>query len=288
MPLKGVALAESLYGDAALRMSDDIDVLVPPDSAIEAFHLLVSSGYQSEFTSQPRLLELNVRYGKDCLLIRKEPAYTVGLELHSALVWGSSLDRGLLEQVWAEAPRITFRGVPAFALSAEWEFLYLAITAHRHGGSSLKWYVDLDRFCRQRSIDWKRTAEKATSLGWAAAVRSSLQVCSSLFETPASPAFSSTPPQHRVGVPRPSALPSPASNVFLFGLLDTPTRKLRYLGIRLFIPTLADCEFLRLPQSLFFLYYLLRPLRVMVKVAGWFIAAGMARLSRLLRGVRLW
>jgi len=85
MPLKGIPLAESLYGDAALRVSDDIDLLVPLDSAIEAFHILVSSGYQLEFTSQPRLLELNVRYGKDCLLIRKEPAYTVGLELHS--VW---------------------------------------------------------------------------------------------------------------------------------------------------------------------------------------------------------
>jgi hypothetical protein len=85
MPLKGIPMAESLYGDAALRVSDDIDLLVPLDSAIEAFHILVSSGYQSEFTSQPRLLELNVRYGKDCLLIRKEPAYTVGLELHS--VW---------------------------------------------------------------------------------------------------------------------------------------------------------------------------------------------------------
>ena len=69
-PLKGIPLAESLYGDAALRVSDDIDLLVPLDSAIEAFHILVSSGYQSEFTSQTRLLELNVRYGKDCLLTR--------------------------------------------------------------------------------------------------------------------------------------------------------------------------------------------------------------------------
>jgi hypothetical protein len=288
MPLKGIALAESLYGDAALRISDDIDVLVLPRHTVEAFRILVSSGWKSEINSQPRLLELNARYGKDCLLIRKEPAYTVGLELHSALVWGASLESGLLEQVWAEAQRITFRGVPAFALSAEWEFLYLAITAHRHGGSSLKWYVDLDRFCRQRSIDWKKTGEKAMSLGWAAAVRSSLQVCSSLFETPVGPAFSSTPPQHRVGVPRPSALPSPASNVFLFGLLDTPTRKLRYLGIRLFIPTLADCEFLRLPQSLFFLYYPLRPFRVIVKVGGWFLAAGIKKLWCLLRGVHLW
>ena len=288
VPLKGIALAESLYGDPALRVSNDIDVLVRSRQAIEAFRILVSSGWQSEFTAQPRLLELNVRYGKDCLLIRKQPAYTVGLELHSALVWGASLETGLLDEVWADAQRISFRGVRAFALSAEWEFLYLAIMAHRHGGSSLKWYVDLDRFCRRRSIDSEKTSEKAKSLGWAAAVRSSLEVCSSLFETPVGPAFRSTPPRHRVGVPRPSALPSPASNLFLFGLLDTPTRKLRYLAIRLFIPTLADSEFLPLPPSLFFLYYPLRPFRVIVKLGGWFLAAGIRRFSRLLRGVRLW
>jgi hypothetical protein len=201
MPLKGIPLAESLYGDAALRASDDIDLLVPLDSAIEAFHILVSSGYQSEFTTQPRLLELNIRYGKDCLLMRKEPAYTVGLELHSALVWGGSLDRGLLEQVWAEAPRITFRGVPAFALSADWEFLYLAIIATRHGGSSLKWYADLDRMCYRSSVDWKKASQRARSLGWEKVVRSSLETCSALFETSFDSAFGSPPPSRRSRVP---------------------------------------------------------------------------------------
>ena len=287
MPLKGIPLAESLYGDAALRVSDDIDLLVPPDSAIKAFHILVSSGYQSEFTSQPRLLELNVRYGKDYLLMRKEPAYTVGLELHSALVWGGSLDRGLLEQVWAEAPRITFRGAPAFALSADWEFLYLAIIANRHGGSSLKWYADLDRMCYQSSVDWKKASQRAHSLGWEKVVRSSLETCSALFETSFDSAFGSPPPSPRSRVPPLSDAPPPASNLVLFRLLHTPARKLRYLAIRLFVPTDADCKSFSLPDSLFFLYYVLRPLRVTVKLGGWFLAAGIKRFWRLLRGVHL-
>ena len=288
MPLKGIPLAESLYGDAAQRVSDDIDLLVPLGQAIEAFHILVSTGYQSEFTSQPRLLELNVRYGKDCLLTRKEPAYTVGLELHSALVWGGSLDRGLLEQVWAEAPPITFRGVPAFALSAEWEFLYLAILAGRHSGSSLKWYADLDRMCYRSSVDWKKASQRAQSLGWDKVVRSSLATCSALFETPFDSAFGPPSPSRWPRVPRPSDAPPPASNLVLFRLLNTPARKFRYLAIRLFVPTTADCKFCSLPDSLFFLYYVLRPLRVTVKVGGWFLAAGIRRLSRLLGGVHLW
>ena len=264
MQLKGVVLAEWVYGDAALPVSDDIDPLVPLSHAIEVFHILVSSGYQSEFTSQPRLLELNVRYGKDCLLMRKEPAYAVGLELHSALVWGSSLDRGPLEQVWAEAPRITFRGAPAFALSADWEFLYLAIIASRHGGSSLKWYADLDRMCYRSSVDWKKASQRAQSLGWEKIVRSSPATCSALFETSFDSAFGSPPPSRRPRVPRPLDAPPPSSNLVLFRLLNAPGRKLRYLAIRLFVPTGADCNFCSLPESLFFLYYVLRPLRVTV------------------------
>jgi hypothetical protein len=285
MPLKGIPMAESLYGDAALRVSDDIDLLVPVDGAIAAFRILVSSGYQSGFTSQPRLLELNIRYGKDCLLTRIEPAYAVGLELHSALVWGGSLDRGLLEQVWAEAPRIMFRGVPAFALSAEWEFLYLAILASRHGGSSLKWYADLDRMCYRGSVDWKKASQRAQSLGWEKVVRSSLETCRALFETSFDSTLGSPPPSRRSDVPRPLDAAPASSNLVLFRLLNTPGRRLRYLAIRLLVPTGADGNFCSLPDSLFFLYYVLRPLRVIVKAGGWFLAASIKRLWRLLRCV---
>ena len=39
MPLKGVALAESLYGDPALRVCSDINVLVPPAMLLRLFTL---------------------------------------------------------------------------------------------------------------------------------------------------------------------------------------------------------------------------------------------------------
>jgi len=283
VPLKGVALAESLYGDPALRVSDDIDVMVPASRAIEAFHVLVASGYQSDFTGRPNLLQLNMRYSRDCLLIRPGPPYIAALELHSGLVWGGPLERGLLEQVWADARPMTFRGAPAFAMSTEWELLYLAISALRHAGASLKWYADIDRLCSRRPVDWKKVSERARSLGWEAPVRASLQLCSSFFETPLDPVFASAPQAALSRVPPPSDVLSPSDNLFLLSLLDTPARKLRYLAIRLFIPTLADCESLSLPESLFFVYYPLRPLRVAAKVTGWYLEAGVRKLFRLFR-----
>src|SRR5208337_1343732 len=279
LPLKGVALGESLYGDAALRVCSDIDVLVPTKNVAEAFHFLLSSGYEAEFT-QPRLLDLVVRYGKHCILTRQDCMRAYFLELHSGLLWGGQLERELLEEIWSGASRKSFYGVPAFALSAEWEFLYLAVHAAQHGWLSLRWYVDLDRLCRRGMIDWKRVNEKAKWLGWQAAVRSSLAACASLFETPVDPALGSTPPPRRSRVPRPSNLQVPSENLFLFRLLKTPARKLRYLGIRLLVPTPAECRLLPLPASLFFLYYVLRPLRVACNTTRWFVQAIIHRFRR--------
>jgi hypothetical protein len=278
MPLKGIALGESLYSDPALRVCADIDVLVPTKDVAEAFHLLVSSGYEAEFT-QPRLLDLVVRYGKHCILTRQDRMRAYYLELHSGLLWGGQLERELLEEIWSDAGRRSFSGVPAFALSPEWEFLYLAVHAAQHGWLYLRWYVDLDRLCCRGTIDWKKVSEKAKWLGWEAAVRSSLAACASLFETPLDPALGSTPPPRRSRVPRPSDLQVPSENLFLLRLLKTPAGKLRYLAIRLLVPTPAECRLLPLPASLFFLYYALRPLRVACNTFKWFVQAGMKILS---------
>jgi hypothetical protein len=276
MPLKGIALGESLYGDPALRVCADIDVLVPPQHAIEAFHIVVASGYQPEFT-QPRLLDLVARYGKHFVMTRQDRLRAYALELHSGLLWGGRLERDLLEEIWSEAAQRSFHGVPAFALSAEWEFLYLAVHAAQHGWLALTWYVDLDRLCRRGAIDWKRVSEKARWLGWEAAIRSSLAASASLFETPLDPALGSTPSPRRSRVPPQPELQVPSENLFLLRLLRTPGRKLRYLTIRFLVPTPAECQLLPLPAWLFFLYYPLRPLRVACNTAKWFVQAGWKR-----------
>jgi hypothetical protein len=280
-PLKGTVLAESLYGDAALRTCADIDVLVPPRHAIEAFHVVVSSGYQPEITL-PRLLDLVARYGKHFVLTRYDPLRAYTLELHSGLYWGGQLERELLETIWSDAGRKSFYGVPAFALSAEWEFLYLAVHAAQHAWLSLTWYVDLDRLCRRGAIDWKSVNEKAQGLGWDATVRSSLAVCRALFDTPLDPVFGATPPPRLSPVLPPSDFQVPSENLFLLRLLNTPARKLHYLAIRLLVPTPAECNLVPFPASLFFLYYLLRPLRLTCNAARWLVQGAWKSVRRAL------
>jgi len=309
MPVKGTALAESLYGDPALRVCADIDILVPPRYFIEAFRLMVSAGYQSRFTPPP-VLELTARYGKDCALVREDGACVYPLQLHCGLVWGGPVERDLLEQIWSEAVPKTFYGVPAFALSADWEFLYLAVHAARHGLTPLKWLADLDGLCARGAVDWEKVKEKARRLAWEGAVQRSLAACAALLDTPVqplspgplspgplfpgpilsgplSPGNDSRPPRRTLPeqfhLPRPSALQIPSEVIFGARLLRSRSQKLRFLAARLFIPTSADCRLLSLPSSLFFLYYPLRPLRVACMVTWWLVQAGWGGLRRTLR-----
>ena len=94
IPLKSTILAETLYGDPALRVSADIDLLVPAANVIDAHNLILSSGYHSEIT-QPFFLDLLARFGKDCELMREDQLCTYPVELHCGLVWGGRLERDL-------------------------------------------------------------------------------------------------------------------------------------------------------------------------------------------------
>ena len=248
IPLKGIALAASLYEDPALRVFEDMDVLVPTDRAIEAFRLIVSSGYKPEFTQQ-FLLDLLVRYGKDCLLMRETPLCTYPLELHCGLVWGGTLERGLLKSIWSDATRETTYGVPALALSPDWEFLYLATHAARHGQDSLKWFIDLDRFCSRGGFEWASVQIKARQLGWEDAVRDSLWASADLLGTSVDSAFAVISRRP----PRPldlAGLEVPGGIFLLTRLLKTPAQKLRFLRHWFLIPTPADARFSPLLRSL--------------------------------------
>lgn len=284
IPLKGIALAESLYGDPALRTCADLDILVHPKDVAESLRLLQSSGYEARF-ADPSFVHLLARYGKDCALMRGDTQSVYPLQVHCGLIWGGPAERRLLAEIWSDAAPQPFHAVPAYALSPEWEFLYLAVHAARHGLSLFKWLVDLDWLSVRGALDWKMVQEKARRLGWERAVQSCLAACAALLETPVPEPFAGTAPPApaRIRAPAPGPLEIPLETLFCMRLLPTLSQRLQFLAIRLFVPTPADGEFLHLPSALFFLYYFLRPWRLTGAVAGWSIQAGAARLRRLLR-----
>jgi hypothetical protein len=283
IPVKGLALADSLYGNFAMRYVSDLDILVPPGQALAARRALIAHGYESPFPEW-FFRHFQFRTNPDCWLWAREPRRRHLVELHWRVLEHTSRGREATEDLWAEArPALCF-GAPAYALSAEWEFLYVAWHASGESPVLLKWLADVHDLGANRSIDWEKVWEKAERFEVARPVEKVLNIVEELFDGPAPQRFSARPLPARARFfpagagsraaptalsPRACMFPAAAegagaSPVFpVLRSMGRPSERLRWLARMLFVVRENDEQLFHLPPSLSLLYYALRPLRLL-------------------------
>jgi hypothetical protein len=168
VPFKGPTLSEKLYGDPALRMFCDLDLLVPHDQVRAMVDLLIEEGYLPIF--KPADLR---RW-----LQPKSQHFHCSLQ-HPSGGW-------LVEVHWAVFPAWR-RALPPAPVVDEWlllgegdtveALLYLCIHGTKHWWWQLKWVVDVDRCVRSaQNLDWDDLFARAEERGCARVVRLALQL----------------------------------------------------------------------------------------------------------------
>jgi len=266
IPLKGPALAEALFGDAALREFSDVDILVPRASVARACAALAAAGYARDAREEPVapgevdwLLEGNIEYG----FISPDPPGCL-VELHWDIAWRWCPGPDALADLWADARPRAFRGREAQAVGPEWDLLYLAVHAARHRWGRLKWLVDVHELCARREIDGAAVGDKARRFGLGAVVAITLGACRALLGTPVPPGAPAVapPPWLDLFPATPGALGVWRGVLYPARLLEGPSAGLRYLARVLLRPTLAERRLVRLPATLRPLYSPLRVLRL--------------------------
>jgi hypothetical protein len=263
IPLKGLALAQWLYGDPALRACADMDILVSRGLVAMAMDLLKAHGYESEAKTK-FFADLLLRTGKECEFRRKSEGCSFLIDLHWGFLWGGRSERQLTQKIWTNAYPSTIFGAPAYELSAEWQFLLLSAHAARHQWQGLKWLVDIHDLCSSKNIKWNEVNKHASALGWQRIVSLALVACHRLFATPIPPEIASTSLPGSIKL-FPESGPDSARDPFLpLRLMPRASMRLRYFVERLLLPTAAESRIIALPQYLSFLYCFLRVLRL-----GW-------------------
>ena len=182
IPLKGVALSESLYGDTSLRVCSDLDILVPRSLVARSFQVLLRNRYEARLPEETLIripLGNAIEYG----FTRTDGPIGCRLELHWGMFCGSCNDERAAAEVWRESKPATFFGVTARQLSPEWELLYLAAHAARHRCEDLKWLADIHDAVSLRPVDWERLSSAARRHGWDYALGLSLGPCGALMGT---------------------------------------------------------------------------------------------------------
>lgn len=278
VPFKGPVLADLLYGNVSLRQFADLDILIQEKDFIRARQLLMTDGYRPEFELKSKAEQEHLRF-EHALQFRK-PASGFVLELHWRF---GSLNQAFpvdARDVWKRLEPQSFQGRQVRTLSHEDLLLYLSAHGGKHGWDRLEWIVCIAELVRiSTSIDWDALSRRAITSGAVRSLHVALLLADDfsripLPETLATKIAGDATAQklarqirHQLFLPE----AEPARREVLRHTLYLRTRErwkdrariVFHSSMRIPHPNARDWKLFRVPASLSFLYYLLRPIRLM-------------------------
>jgi hypothetical protein len=190
IPYKGPALASLIYGNFALRPSEDLDFVLRQRDIPQAFEVLRSAGYKAELDPEiardAQCLERG-NIGQYCFYSRSGQL----VELHTEKTlryFPVPLDwEGLHGRIQTVA--ISGRSVKTFSL----EDLLILLSVHgaKHFWNRLCWIADIAEIVRTpRGVDWTLSEKLAARMGCRRMWLLGLSLAKEILEAPLPPAIS--------------------------------------------------------------------------------------------------
>jgi hypothetical protein len=281
MPYKGLALAELIYGDIALRQSGDIDLLIHAQDLPRIRDAVGELGYMPHLTlSEP-----------------EERAY---LQSGYEYAFDGIAGPNLLEVQWAIHPRfyavdfditglfqravtVAVAGHPMKTPSPEDLLLVLSAHAAKHVWGRLVWLCDIARIINLPTLNWNWIASQAEALGMVRILLVTMLLANrllgttipqaaqaSLPEDPATPALATLSLANEIKSHLASESPYNVESLAYFRLMmrlrERPADRRRFLQRLAFTPGPGEWQAVRLPGALFPLYRLVRLLRLAARL----------------------
>jgi len=274
LPFKGPVLAALAYDDPALRPCGDLDFLIDPRDALAAQALLARHGYRPLLAPpcSPKAVAVSSAHH-----FAHERTQIV-LDLHWRLLPHGSPAAGEFERFWSGRRKVALDQAPVASLSAEDHLLVLCIHGAKHRWARLGWIADVAGLLGRRpAMNWDALFDRARAVRCRRMLALGLSLASSLLDAPApadwlleqkrsDPRLAVLQEEARCGLLwDPDVRLSPTERVaFFLRTMDGTAERVRYRVHQLFDPTLMDWGLVALPDALFPLYRVIRPLRL-----GW-------------------
>lgn len=179
--LKGATLDVLAWGRIGLKQAWDIDLLVTPDDARRARHVLEGLDYhlRDPDDSSDLAFEAWVVLAKECVFRHRQSGVVV--ELHWRLADAATLLPDISARSPAQSVRLS-QGLALRTLARDELFAYLCVHGASHAWSRLKWIADLGAILA-REDDAGRIAlyRRSLHLGAGNCSAAALRLCESLF-----------------------------------------------------------------------------------------------------------
>jgi hypothetical protein len=175
--LKGLILAERLYGRFEARQCGDLDILVAQPQVSQAKEILGHLGFEPYHPPLPgqefhpmaaHHTVWSLPLGNDWFLI---------VELHHRLS-GTHACQPAFDHLLQRSRTVNFQGQASRIPSVEDELLILSLHAHHHNYSLLRCLMDLAEYvkCFASQLNWPKLASEARSRYWLGRLRAALEI----------------------------------------------------------------------------------------------------------------
>lgn len=265
--LKGPNLATELYGDLTLRTSKDIDILVSRDELPKAEKILSELGYVNE-DSDVLLKERKKWSEHNTSHINNNKK--VQVELHWRLS-PDNINEPEFKKLW-ENRKVIDSKYNINTLGDIDLFVYLALHGSRHGWFRLRWLLDIDKLIR-KGLDWDGLSKFMNHYKCSQNVGQAIILSTKFFNSPVSEEnrliFFSKNSAYLAKLSLPfiletinfKSLSAKLSIYFRFYLykIKPPSNRFFFIASQ-FYPNIRDIQTIKLPKSLRFIYFPLKPL----------------------------
>lgn len=283
IPYKGPLLASTVYGKLAYRQFTDLDILVRKRDFPSVRELLVSHGYSPMFDLSAAQEAAHLQGNPELPFLGQKNGILVEIQ------WRIEVRRFSFEVDFDHlSPRLenaSLGGKKVRTLAPYDLLLILCVHSASHLCSRLGWICDVAEFIRlHHHMDWEEVIKRARSLRGEQFLFLGIRLANRLLGAPLPEDILEKAISH----PKIEAYTSHVcrqlfreDSNWLQTLRDTlcqlslggrTSDSIRYVLDRTITPDVADWQFIALPDSLFSLYYVVRPIRLAAKYANLLIS----------------
>ncbi len=273
IPYKGPVLGLFAWENLALRRFVDLDVIVKKTDVLKAREILLAEGYTPSkslsLTQQELLLRTqhNMQFSRDNHRLIVELHWEVAPHL-----FASSVNP---DKLWRDLVTIDVNGTELKTLSADDLLFSLCVHGSRHLWERLNWICDVAELITRHSFNWTALLKRAANTDSERMFLLGLHLAGKLLDAP-------LPEEVKRRCESDERLDTLAANVvehlfngtthvpatsreifrYNIGVRKTLSARARYL-IYMFRPTDGDLGSHAIPSGMSFVYYLLRPFRLL-------------------------
>ena len=265
--IKGYELAKNYYKQINEREFSDIDLLIKKENLASINNILLKLGYnpKKKLTKKQHISELKSQYS--VTYINKKTNLEIDLHWHVAQIqFRYKFNQTILFN--------SYQKKEINNLSPENNLLFLSIHGAKENWDQLKLLLDLKMIISNQNLDWDYIIRTANEFHMKQILLISLLSCKTILKVKLPDNIQKLINNNIIRSQVSIITDNISNNVelneweafcFQLKIRDKIINKIKFIYYNLSIPHEEDWEIIKIPDSLFFLYYIFKPLKTIYK-----------------------